>query len=146
MYFSILIGDYPYNTFTAGQSALTAGLGMEYPGTTVIGLADDSWSLDKVIAHEVAHSWFYSALGSNERRYAFMDESFASAYEVRYMDKRYPGKKLWEVYRRNKRQAKFFHIEKMPLQLMDELQWLVQARSNLEQPINLPAPDYSFLN
>ena len=73
-YFSKTIGDYPYNTFTAVQSALSSGVGMEYPGLTVIGLADDAYALDEVLAHEICHNWFYSALGSDERRYPFMDE------------------------------------------------------------------------
>jgi len=145
-YFSQLISDYPYNNFTAVQSALMAGVGMEYPGITVIGLANDAYSLNEVITHEIAHTWFYSALGSNERRYPYMDEGITSAYTARYMNERYPGKKLWEVYLKNKKQARFFHVEQMPVQRMQELEWLMSARTNLEQPINLPAPDYSTIN
>ncbi len=144
--FSEWIGDYPYNSFTAVQSALTAGAGMEYPGLTVIGIAGDAYSLDEVISHEVCHSWFYSAIGSDERKYPFMDESITSAYEMRYMNMSYPGKKLWEIYFRNRKMAKFFHIDKIPLQRLSEFEWLIQARDNLEQPINLPATDYSFIN
>jgi hypothetical protein len=144
--FSKWIGDYPYNTFTAIQSALNSGSGMEYPGITVIGLAKDPYLLDEVIAHEICHSWFYSAIGSNERRFPFMDESIASAYESRYMEERYPGKKLWEIDFKNKKLAKFFHIDKMPVQRMQELEWLVPARQNLEQPVNLAATDYSYDN
>jgi len=62
------------------------------------------------------------------------------------MNEIYPGKKLWEVYLKKKKQAKFFHIEEMPAQRMQELEWLATARINLEQPINLPAPDYSTSN
>jgi len=145
-YYSKLIGDYPYNTFTAVQSALNAGAGMEYPGITVIGVANDSYNLDEVIAHEVCHNWFYGALGSDERRYPFMDEGIVSAYEVRYMKDRYPGKKLWEVYFKKPKTAKFLHVDKMPVQRIAELDWLVPARQNLEQPINLAAQDYSDLN
>jgi len=145
-YFSKVIGDYPYNTFTVVQSALTSGAGMEYPGLTVIGLANDSYSLDEVIAHEICHNWFYSALGSNERRYPFMDEGITSAYEERYMNLRYPGKKLWELYFRKRKIAEFMHIDKMPVQRGQEIEWLIQSRQNLEQPINLPAPDYSYIN
>ncbi len=144
--FSDLIGDYPYNTFTAVQSALNAGDGMEYPGLTVIGLEDDAYSLDIVIAHEVCHSWFYSALGSDERRYPFMDEGITSAYEKLYMNKRYPGKKMWELLFKKEKPAAFLHVDKMPVQRITELEWLVQARLNLEQPLNLAAPDYSFTN
>lgn len=144
-FFSGLIGDYPYNSFTAVQSTLNAGIGMEYPGITVIGYMDDAYTLDRVIAHEIGHSWFYSALGSNERRYPFMDEGMTSSLEDRYMAEMYPGKKLWEVVLRNKKIAKFISGE-IPIERIQENDWLVPARTNLEQPINLPAPKYSSSN
>jgi hypothetical protein len=139
------IGSYPYNSFTAVQSTLNAGIGMEYPGITVIGYVDDGSALDKVIAHEVCHSWFYGALGSNERRYPFMDEGITSAYETRYMTERYPDKKLWELFFTNPKLGKLF-AETMPAERIHELQWLVTARNNEEQPLNLPATDYSSSN
>ena len=145
-HFSKWNGDYPYNSFTTLQSALSAGNGMEYPGITVIGMARDAYALDDVIAHEIGHTWFYSALGSDERRYPFMDEGITSANEVRYMHERYPEKKLWEVMIRNTKLARFFNIDQMPVKLMSELEWLSQARDNLEQPIDLPAIDYTTLN
>ena len=145
-YFSKWIGDYPYSSFTAVQSALNSGSGMEYPGLTVIGLAGDPYLLDQVIAHEISHNWFYSAIGSDERRFPFMDESIASAYESRYLNEKYPGKKLWEIGFKNRKLAKFFHIDKIPVQRTQELEWLVTARNNLEQPANLAATDYSYDN
>ncbi|NLZ95744.1 MAG: M1 family metallopeptidase, partial [Bacteroidales bacterium] len=145
-WFSAKIGDYPYQNYTAVQGALTSGAGMEYPGITVIGLADDAYSLDEVISHELCHSWFYSALGSNERRYPFMDEGLTSAYTDRYMYHKYPEKKLWEVYAESERWARFMKIKEMPIQRMQELEWLVQARNNLEQPINLASSEYTELN
>ena len=145
-FFSELIGDYPYKSFTAVQSALNAGAGMEYPGLTVIGLADDAYALDGVIAHEICHSWFYSSLGSDERRYPFMDESITSVYEKLYLDWRYPGKKMWELLFRNENQAERLHITKMPVERLSEIEWLIQARQNVEQPLNLAAPDYTYAN
>jgi hypothetical protein len=144
--FSEWIGDYPYNNFTAVQSALNSGAGMEYPGLTVIGLAKDPYLLDEVITHEICHNWFYSAIGSDERVFPFMDESISSAYESRYMEERYPGKKLWEVVFGNRKLARLFHIIDMPIQRMQEVEWLVPARLNLEQPVNLAATDYSYEN
>ena len=146
LYFSKWNGEYPYNNFTAVQSALNAGSGMEYPGLTVIGLTGDPYFLDDVIAHEICHSWFYSALGSDERRFPFMDESITTANESRYMDIRYPDKKLWEVEIKNRKIAAFMHAETMPARLIQELDWLIPARKNLEQSINLAAPDYSNNN
>ena len=145
-YFSKWNGDYPYNSFTAVQSALNAGAGMEYPGLTVIGLAEDSYLLDEVIAHEICHSWFYSAIGSNERRFPFMDESLATANETRYMNMRYPGKKLWEISIRNRKIATFLHINDMPVQRIQELEWLISARTNSEQSLDLAATDYGYDN
>ena len=144
--FSAWIGDYPYSSFTAVQSALNAGLGMEYPGITVIGLTEDGYSLDKVIAHEAGHNWFYGALGFNERRFPYLDEGMTTSYEVRYLTKRYPDKKLWENYLKKERQAKFFHVDKIPMQRMMEYEWLIPARSNREQPANLTSTDYTVMN
>jgi hypothetical protein len=145
-YFSKWTGDYPYESFTAVQSALTSGAGMEYPGLTVIGLAKDSYLLDEVLAHEICHSWFYSALGSDERRFPYMDEGLATSYEARYMEERYPFKMLWELSLRNRKIAKFLDISKMPAQRIQELEWIVPARKNLEQPLNLAAADYTYEN
>lgn len=143
---SIKIGDYPYESFTAVQSALSAGYGMEYPGLTVIGLVEDAYSLDEVLAHEILHNWFYGVLASNERKYPFLDEGITSAYIARYMKEKYPLKKLWQVYFKNWKMARFLNIDHLPVERMQELEWLVQARNNNEQPINLPATDYSDLN
>lgn len=145
-HFSKWNGDYPYQSVTAVQSALSAGDGMEYPGITVIGMAKDAYALDEVIAHEIAHNWFYSALGSDERRFPYLDEGITSANELRYMNERYPQKRLWEVNVRNLKLARFFHIDQMPVKLMPELEWLSQARNRLEQSVNLPADDYTTLN
>ena len=144
--FSSWIGDYPYNSFTAVQSSLNAGLGMEYPGVTVIGVTKDAYSLDKVIAHETCHNWFYGALGSNELRYPYMDEGITTSYEMRYLAKRYPDKMLWENYFTKESQAKFFHMDKISEQRTMEFEWLVSARNNLEQPINLGSTDYDVTN
>jgi hypothetical protein len=62
------------------------------------------------------------------------------------MNERYPGKKLWEIDFKNRKLAKFFHIEEMPVQRIQELEWLVPARRNSEQSVNLAAPDYTNEN
>jgi hypothetical protein len=146
LFYSKHIGDYPYETYTVVQSALSAGLGMEYPEISVIGMVESAYSLDEVITHEIGHNWFYGALGFNERQFPYLDEGLTSAYTTRYMNEKYPEKKLWEVYVGNKKMAKFLHIDQMPIQRMQELGRLNQARNNLEQPINLPATDYSDIN
>jgi hypothetical protein len=144
--FSEWIGDYPYKSFTAVQADIAAGSGMEYPGLTVVGHAADAWSLEEVIVHEVAHSWFYSSIASDERSYPFMDEGLASSYEARYMELVHPGRKLWEVYFMNRNLARFLQIDNLPVGRMAELEWLVAARNNLEQPVDIAAPEYTENN
>lgn len=139
-------GDYPYDTFTAVQSALSAGYGMEYPGITVIGLVEDAYSLDEVLSHELFHNWFYGSLASNEREHPFMDEGITSTYTAWHMKEKYPLKKLWQVYFKNWELARLLNIDHLPVERMVEMEWLVQARNNLEQPINLPATGYNDLN
>ncbi len=89
-YYSLWNGDYPYPHATAVDGALSAGGGMEYPMITVIGSSGDARGLDRVIAHEVGHNWFYGILGSNEREHAWMDEGVNSFNERRYMNTKYP--------------------------------------------------------
>jgi hypothetical protein len=142
-YFSKWNGDYPYNTFIAVQSSLNSGSGMEYPGLTVISTTEDAYLLDDVLAHELCHSWFYSSIGSDERRFPFMDESITAANETRYMRLRYPDKKLWELTLRNKKLAEIFNADKIPVQRIEELQWIIPARTNLEKSINLSSSEYT---
>jgi aminopeptidase N len=55
--------------------------GMEYPMITLIGAQDTGRSprgLYSTAAHEIAHMWFPMAVGSNERRFTWMDEGLAT--------------------------------------------------------------------
>jgi hypothetical protein len=64
---------YPYPTAVnvAGFSS-----GMEYPGMAFDGIHDQTKTLFWITAHEIGHTWFPMIVGSNERRWAFMDEGF----------------------------------------------------------------------
>jgi hypothetical protein len=61
-----------------------------------------------------------------------MDESIVSAHELRHMEERYPEKKLWEVLFGNRKLAGLFYLLDMPVQRMQEIEWLVPARLYLE--------------
>ena len=62
---------YPVATNVAGVVG-----GMEYPGIVFCGYRDSGESLWGVIDHEFGHTWFPMIVGSNERKYAWMDEGF----------------------------------------------------------------------
>ena len=78
-YFSAKWFVYPYPV--AVNEAGMAG-GMEYPGIVFDGLNDKTGELYWVTAHEIGHNWFPMIVGSDERRYAWMDEGFNAFIDI----------------------------------------------------------------
>ena len=78
-YFSTKWFPYPYPA--AINEAGIAG-GMEYPGILFDGINDKGKELFWVTAHEIGHNWFPMIVGSNERRFAWMDEGFNTFIDV----------------------------------------------------------------
>jgi hypothetical protein len=65
--------EFPYAT--ASNVAAEIG-GMEYPGLNFCHYNSKGAGLWGVTDHEFGHNWFPMIVGSNERRYAWMDEGF----------------------------------------------------------------------
>jgi hypothetical protein len=65
--------EYPYPA--AVNVASNIG-GMEYPGIVFCGAMAKGGSLWGVTDHELGHTWFPMIVGSNERKYGWMDEGF----------------------------------------------------------------------
>jgi hypothetical protein len=65
--------EYPYPAAT--NVAGTVG-GMEYPGIVFCSYSSSGTGLWGVTDHEFGHTWFPMIVGSNERKYAWMDEGF----------------------------------------------------------------------
>ncbi|NOT52807.1 MAG: M1 family metallopeptidase [Chitinophagaceae bacterium] len=65
--------EYPYPAAT--NVAGTVG-GMEYPGIVFCSAESSGTGLWGVTDHEFGHTWFPMIVGSNERKYAWMDEGF----------------------------------------------------------------------
>lgn len=144
-YYSLWNGDYPYNYCTAVDGALSAGGGMEYPMITVIGKVDNSKTLDRVIAHEVGHNWFYGILGSNERENPWMDEGINSFYENRYMRRKYNEESMIPKSKKNPF-TYFFGLDYFPSEYELYLEYQYPASCGKAQPINLNAEQYTPLN
>ncbi len=87
---SALIGEYPFNTVTAVETKMGTAGGMEYPMITSINDKGSAKELDITIEHEIGHNWFYAVLGTNERRYPWMDEGINTYYDNRYEAWKYP--------------------------------------------------------
>ena len=66
---------FPYPYYSAVNVAANIG-GMEYPGIVFCGYRSRTAGLWGVTDHEFGHTWFPMIVGSNERRYGWMDEGF----------------------------------------------------------------------
>ncbi|UEG49431.1 M1 family metallopeptidase [Ferruginibacter lapsinanis] len=65
--------EYPYPVASNVASNIS---GMEYPGIVFCGYQSETDGLFGVTDHEFGHTWFPMIVGSNERKYGWMDEGF----------------------------------------------------------------------
>ncbi len=65
---------YPYPVATNVATEIN---GMEYPGLVFCPINSKGSSLFGVTDHEFGHTWFPMIVGSNERKYGWMDEGFS---------------------------------------------------------------------
>jgi len=65
--------EYPYNNATNVACNVN---GMEYPGIVFCNSKSAGAGLWGVTDHEFGHTWFPMIVGSNERKYGWMDEGF----------------------------------------------------------------------
>jgi hypothetical protein len=72
-FFSKYLWPYPYPHMTAVDGPNSCG-GMEYPMMTCIGGQWDTLGMYEVVTHEIGHMWFPMMVGSDEKRFAWMDE------------------------------------------------------------------------
>jgi hypothetical protein len=91
---------YPYPHMTAMDGIVSCS-GMEYPMMTCIGGPRDTLSLFSVTVHEFAHMWFPMQVGSDERRYAWMDEGLTRFNQSEGMREFFRGYDRWEQSRSN---------------------------------------------
>src|SRR5205809_1765185 len=65
--------EFPY---PAATNVATNVSGMEYPGIVFCSYTSVGEGLWGVTDHEFGHTWFPMIVGSNERKYGWMDEGF----------------------------------------------------------------------
>lgn len=137
-YMATYMGDYPYNTLTIVEGK-DEGMGgaMEYPSIKIIKNVKDEQTLEYYIAHEIAHSWFYAALGSNERTEAFFDEGLAT-----YLEQKYTSDKYKSGYYNRTMPPMLVNHEKPPLRHLAE----AQICRHMHQPLRTDIEDLSLIN
>ena len=74
-FFSKFLWPYPWPHMSVVDGPNSCG-GMEYPMLTCIGGEWDTLGLYEVVDHEIGHMWFPMMVGSDEKRFAWMDEGF----------------------------------------------------------------------
>lgn len=71
------------------------GGGMEYPMITLIGDPTSSKALSGVTYHEISHMWFPMTVGTNEKKYAWLDEGTTTFNETEGRDAFYSDQDAW---------------------------------------------------
>lgn len=94
--FTSLFGEYPYSEFDIIAAPLQLAIGVEYPGLILIADKDYKPTQDAqnelavVIAHEVAHQWWYSTVGNDVTLNPWQDEGLTTYSTLLVLQKFYP--------------------------------------------------------
>ena len=83
-----LFGPYPYAEFDVAATPTRAG-GVEYPGMAVINQQLYNYKgefFEQVVAHEVAHQWWYGEVGNDQIDEPWLDESLVNYSTVFYWE------------------------------------------------------------
>ncbi len=82
---------YPWPHMTVVEGADIIGGGMEFPMMTLIDAFENGQALFNTTSHEIAHMWVPMIVGTNEKRYAWMDEGSANFIEGESRMEIFPG-------------------------------------------------------
>jgi len=89
-----LFGPYPYTELDVVEVPSTVGF--EFPELVLIGseFFDDPahassrvGAVELLVAHEVAHQWWYGLVGNNHHQHAFLDEGLAEYASFLYFER-----------------------------------------------------------
>jgi hypothetical protein len=85
-------GLYPYQELDVVAVPLRLAAGVEYPGLILLRQSlyqtgpESSPGLEYVVAHEVAHQWWYGVVGNNVLEHPWVDEGLASFSSLLYLE------------------------------------------------------------
>jgi hypothetical protein len=88
---------YPY-TYPAAVNVAGIALGMEYPGIVFCSSKSVKAGLWGVTSHEFGHNWFPMIVGTNERKFAWMDEGFNTFINTLADEKFNNGEYVHNIY------------------------------------------------
>ena len=88
--FTDLFGEYPYAELDVVETPNRLG-GMEYPGLVVVEdrLYSGGGQLEWLVAHEVAHQWWFGVVGSDQVDVPWLDEALTQYSTILYYERTY---------------------------------------------------------
>ncbi|HZY35781.1 MAG TPA: M1 family metallopeptidase, partial [Mucilaginibacter sp.] len=89
--------EYPWNSAT---SVSGVALGMEYPGIIFCLSNFKTGNLFNDVTHEIGHNWFPMIVGTNERKFMWMDEGF-NTFINEYSTEKFNNGEYFNVKARN---------------------------------------------
>lgn len=115
-YYGKTFGPYPLEEVDIVLANAGNGIaGMEYPGLVTsdpsVRLKGDSLPAYNVVAHELAHQWWYSTVGNNQIAEPWLDEGLTSFSEYLYMEQVLGRKDIDEIMGRIKKYTDDIGIE-----------------------------------
>jgi len=122
--------EYPWN---AATSVSGVALGMEYPGIIFCLSNLKNGQLWGDITHEIGHNWFPMIVGSNERKYMWMDEGFNTFINEYSTDKFNNGEYFNTKNRPANGIARMMSATKAPQMLTDPLMTAPEAQNSYGQ-------------
>jgi hypothetical protein len=122
--------EYPWNGAT---SVSGVALGMEYPGIIFCLSNLKNGQLWGDITHEIGHNWFPMIVGTNERKYMWMDEGFNTFINEYSTEKFNNGEYFNAKNRPANGIARMMSATKAPQMLTDPLMVAPEAQNNYGQ-------------
>ncbi|MGD1992407.1 MAG: M1 family metallopeptidase [Anaerolineae bacterium] len=124
--FTEMFGPYPYSELDVVETPNYLG-GMEYPGLVVV--ADTHYAsmagLEWLVAHEVAHQWWFAVVGNDQIDEPWLDEALTQYSTMLYYESVYGPERADGILR-----SVFVGTQQMLM------------RRGQNQPIGLPAAEY----
>jgi len=104
--FDARFGAYPYAEMDVAAMPMQNAAGVEYPGLAIAAAhlyeSEEGWRfLPVVVAHEVAHQWWYAVVGSDVLAAPWQDEALTTFSSFLYFEEHDPETyaRLLDVYR-----------------------------------------------
>lgn len=96
-FYSDLFGAYPYKSLDLVVLPGMGAAGVEYPGLIYLFSSQDDNRLPILVAHEVSHQWWYSAVGNDVFMEPWLDEALAQYSALVFLEE-VEGKEVLQSY------------------------------------------------